>query len=60
MAGVGLHTKARQLEYQVGIQRSPVQDDMLSWSTDWPKYHPVDYITPVVLRGPVWTDPDFR
>ena len=60
MAGVWLHTKARQLEYQGGVQRSPVPDDKVSWSADWPEYHPVDYTAPVVLRGPVWADPDFR
>ena len=55
-----MHIKARQLEYQGGVQRFPVPDDKVSWSVDWPEYQPVDYTAPVVLKGPVWADPDFR
>ena len=55
-----MHIKARQLDYQGGMQRFPVPDDKVSWSVDWPEYHPVDYTAPVVLKGPVWADPDFR
>ena len=60
MAGAGIHIKARQLDYQGGVQRFPVPDDKVSWSVDWPEYQPVDYTAPVVLKGPVWADPDFR
>ena len=60
MAGAGIHVNARQLEYQGGVQRFPVPDDKVSWSVDWPEYQPVDYTAPVVLKGPVWADPDFR
>ena len=60
MAGAGIHVNARQLEYQGGVKRFPVPDDKVSWSVEWPEYQPVDYTAPVVLKGPVWADPDFR
>lgn len=60
MATVALHTKARQAEYLGGVRRFPVPDDKVQWSVDWPEYQPVDYTAPVVLKGPVWADPDIR
>ena len=56
-----LHVRARQLEYQGGaVSRFPVPDEKVPWTVEWPEYKPVDYTAPVVLKGPVWADPDFR
>jgi ADP-ribose pyrophosphatase len=55
-----LHVKARSLEYLGGIKRFPVPDDKVPWSVPWEDYQPVDYTAPVVLKGPVWADPDIK
>ena len=50
----------RLFEYQGGIKRFPVPEDKVSWQVEWKDYQPVDYTAPVVLKMPVWADPDFR
>lgn len=57
---IPLHIKARQAEYQGKVKRFPVPDDKVPWSVTWGEYSPVDYTAEVVLKGPVWADPDIR
>lgn len=54
-----MHIKARSSIYP-GSQTSrfPVPDDKVDWETDWPQYSPVNYTAPVVLKKPVWADPE--
>eukprot|EP00731_Ephydatia_muelleri_P023488 Em0015g1071a len=57
---IPLHVKARQAEYQGKVKRFPVPDEKVPWSVAWAEYSPVDYTAEVVLKGPVWADPDIR
>ncbi|XP_045930908.1 ADP-ribose pyrophosphatase, mitochondrial [Micropterus dolomieu] len=53
------HVKSRCPEYPGSkIQRFPVPDDKVDWSQDWPLYNPVSYTDPLVVKKPVWADPD--
>ncbi|XP_072549252.1 ADP-ribose pyrophosphatase, mitochondrial isoform X2 [Salminus brasiliensis] len=57
MSSSAMHTKARCPVYPgSNIQRFPVPDDKISWSTDWPEYNPVNYTAPSVLKKPAWAD----
>jgi len=53
------HAKCRG-KYPGDVERFAVPDDKVSWSVEWPEYKPVDYTAPVVEKGPVWADVDFR
>lgn len=57
-AVASLHTKARSIEYMGGVNRFLVPDDTVKWSVEWGQYTPTQYTAPVVLKGPVWADPD--
>ena len=57
MAG---NQKCRNSDYQGQVARLPVPDDKVPWGVSWPDYRPVAYTSPVVLKSPVWADPDFR
>jgi len=58
-AGQGTHTKCRG-KYAGDVDRFAVPDDKVSWSIEWPEYKPIDYTAPVVEKGPIWADVDFR
>ena len=60
MAAAPGHVKCRNKDYQGKVARTPVPDEKVSWSVEWPDYKPVDYTAPSVAKGPVWADPDFR
>ncbi|XP_030649806.1 ADP-ribose pyrophosphatase, mitochondrial [Chanos chanos] len=54
-----LHVKARCPLYPGSdTRRFPVPDDKVKWETEWPEYSPVNYTAPIVLKRPVWADPD--
>jgi len=58
-AGRATHTKCRG-KYPGDVDRFTVPDDKVNWSVEWPEYKPVDYTAPVVEKGPIWADVDFR
>ncbi len=35
-----------------------VSDVKASWTVPWPDYSPPEFTSDVVLKGPVWADPD--
>ncbi|KAM4632273.1 ADP-ribose pyrophosphatase, mitochondrial [Discoglossus pictus] len=52
------HTKALTSPYPGSqVQRRLVPSNKISWSVDWPEYHPVAYTAPSVLARPSWADP---
>jgi hypothetical protein len=56
-----LHVKCRNSKYtRSSIERFPVADDKVPWTTAFPEYSPVKYTADVVLKQPVWADTDFE
>ncbi|XP_056144189.1 ADP-ribose pyrophosphatase, mitochondrial isoform X2 [Lampris incognitus] len=56
---VSPHEKSRCPQYPgSGINRLRVPDDKVDWSRDWPEYTAVDYTSPVVMKRPIWADPN--
>jgi ADP-ribose pyrophosphatase len=53
------HHKCRTA-YQGGVERSYFSDDKVDWKVSFPDYAPVDFTHAVVLKKPVWADPDPR
>jgi len=39
------------------VNRFTVPDSAVPWDIELPNYTPVDYTSPVVVKGPVWADP---
>ncbi|KAF5399657.1 hypothetical protein PHET_07055 [Paragonimus heterotremus] len=54
-----LHYKCRNSVYprSEGVQRTPVPDDKVEWSTPWNAYKPIVFTHPKV-HGQIWADPD--
>ena len=53
--------KARGPEYPgTAVKKSPVPDEYVKWNVAYDGYKPVDYTSDIVLRKPVWADPDLR
>lgn len=54
-----IHTKARGPAYSgTTVQKSVVPDQYVKWSVQYDEYKPVSYTSEVVLKKPVWADPD--
>jgi len=54
-----LHVKCRGL-YASGEKRFEVPDDKVYWDIPFPEYEPVDFTHAVVVRQPIWADPEVR
>ena len=57
-----MHTKARGPDYPGTslVKKCEVADEFVKWSVAYDDYKPVEYTSDVVLRKPVWADPDIR
>ncbi|XP_053550603.1 ADP-ribose pyrophosphatase, mitochondrial isoform X2 [Bombina bombina] len=52
------HIKALTSPYPGSqVQRRLVPSQKVSWTAEWPEYHPVEYTAPSVLSQPPWADP---
>ena len=40
------------------VERSPVPDEKVPWTEEFPEYTPIKYTAPSVLAMPVWADVD--
>ncbi|XP_048752926.1 ADP-ribose pyrophosphatase, mitochondrial-like isoform X2 [Ostrea edulis] len=55
------HVKARcEIYPRSQIQRCPVPDEKVPWSSSFPEYKPVDYTAQSILNKPVYADADIR
>lgn len=53
-----IHSKCRNAKYPFSeIQRFPLPDDLVPWSSSSKNYQPIEYNSPV-LRNKPWADPD--
>ncbi len=59
MASELLHTKCRNTTYPptTNVTRYNVPDDMVSWTSAYEAYTPLQYTAPNVFTAP-WADPD--
>ena len=56
-----MHTKARGPGYPgTSVKKCQVPDQFVKWSAVYDDYKPVEYTSDVVLKKPVWADPDIR
>lgn len=56
---LAMHVKARGRKYPgTIIERNHIPDEYVDWSVPYRKYCPIGYTDRLVLKGPVWSDPD--
>ncbi|XP_046894779.1 ADP-ribose pyrophosphatase, mitochondrial isoform X1 [Hypomesus transpacificus] len=59
MHSLALHIKSRCPQYPgSNVQRYPVPDDKVDWTTSWSQYTPASYTAPCVAKKPNWADPE--
>ncbi|KAE9548600.1 hypothetical protein FO519_008185 [Halicephalobus sp. NKZ332] len=55
-----IHTKCRDIKIpylRSNVFRTPVPEDKVPWTVDWPEYKPAEY-TSESLKGKPWADPE--
>ena len=56
-----MHTKARGPDYPgTSVKKCQVPNEFVKWTVAYEDYKPVEYTSDIVLKKPVWADPDIR